>query len=85
MSAETGALLLYEDEIANAVDGITAKRQMIEKYLDEYANPWQAAEQGAIDDIIEPAHTRQILIASLEMVISKREETLPKKHGILPL
>lgn len=85
MSAETGALLLYEDEIANAADGIAAKQQMIAKYLDEYANPWQAAEQGAVDDIIEPAHTRQILIASLEMVISKREEKLPKKHGILPL
>ncbi len=85
MPAEAGALLLYEEEIAKAEDGIAAKKQMIDKYLDEYANPWQAAEQGVLDDVIEPAHTRQVLIASLEMTLSKREEKLPKKHGVLPL
>ncbi|MEA5003856.1 MAG: carboxyl transferase domain-containing protein [Christensenella sp.] len=85
MPVEAGALLLYEEEIAKADDGIAAKKQMIDKYLDEYANPWQAAEQGVVDDVIEPAHTRQVLIASLEMVLSKREEKLPKKHGVLPL
>lgn len=85
MPAEAGAILLYGDEIAKASDGIAAKRQIIDRYIEEYANPWQAAQQGAIDDVIEPAHTRQVLIASLEMAISKREEKLPKKHGVLPL
>ena len=58
---------------------------MKDKYIAEYANPWQAAAQGVIDDVIEPAHTRQILVAALEMTISKRENKLPKKHGVLPL
>ena len=85
MPAEAGALILYEDEIGKAEDGVAAKAQMKEKYIAEYANPWQAAEQGVIDDVIEPAHTRQILVSALEMTISKRENKLPKKHGVLPL
>lgn len=85
MPSEAGALILYEDEIGKAEDGVAAKAQMKEKYIAEYANPWQAAAQGVIDDVIEPAHTRQILISALEMTISKRENKLPKKHGVLPL
>ncbi len=85
MPPEMGALVLYEDEIKSAQDGIEAKKQMKEKYIEEYANPWQAAQQGVVDDVIEPAHTRQILISALEMTISKRESKLPKKHGVLPL
>ncbi|MEG0256906.1 MAG: carboxyl transferase domain-containing protein [Christensenella sp.] len=80
-----GALILYEDEISSAEDSIAAKEKMEEKYALEYANPWQAAAQGVIDDVIEPAHTRQILVSALEMTISKRESKLPKKHGVLPL
>lgn len=85
MPSEAGALVLYEDEIDKAEDGVAAKAQMKDKYIAEYANPWQAAAQGVIDDVIEPAHTRQILVAALEMTISKRENKLPKKHGVLPL
>ncbi|MEA4852698.1 MAG: carboxyl transferase domain-containing protein [Christensenella sp.] len=82
---EAGALIMYEKEIAEADDGIAAKQQMIKRYAEENANPWQAAEQGVVDEVIEPAHTRQVLIASLEMSLSKREEKLPKKHSVLPL
>lgn len=85
MPPEAGAIILYEDEIKAAEDGIAAKEQMKEKYIEEYANPWQAAAQGVVDDVIEPAHTRQILAAALEMTLTKRENRLPKKHGVLPL
>lgn len=82
---ETGAIIMYEDEISKADDGIQAKQAMIQKYADEYANPWQAAEQGVIDDVIEPAQTRQMLAAALEMCITKRDSKLAKKHNVLPL
>lgn len=85
MPSEMGGLLLYEDEIKAASDGVAAKAQAIEKYKEEYANPWQAAEQGVIDDIIEPMATRQMVAAALEMCISKRVETLPKKHRVATL
>lgn len=85
MPPEAGAMLLYEKDIAAAADGIQAKQDAIAKYRKEYANPWQAAEQGVVDDIVEPAATRQMLIASLEMCQTKRVSKLPRKHNIRTL
>jgi len=39
------------------------------------------ARQGYVDDIIDPAETRQRVIAAFEMLYSKEVEVLPKKHG----
>ena len=44
-----------------------------------------AAQAGMIDDVVDPAQTRQYVIAALEMLSSKRESNPPKKHGNLPL
>ena len=40
-----------------------------------------AANRGYVDSIIEPEDTRIYLIGALEMLISKREEHISKKHG----
>ena len=47
--------------------------------------PEAAAKQGVVDDIIEPAETRAKLIGALDMASNKREQKLPKKHGVMPL
>ena len=39
------------------------------------------ARRGYIDDIIVPAETRQRLVAAFEMLFSKEEDLLPRKHG----
>ena len=49
------------------------------------ASPLAAAQQGLVDDIIEPADTRLMLIKAIEMASNKREQKLPKKHSIMPL
>ncbi len=41
-----------------------------------------AAKLGSIDDIINPEETRNKLIASLNMLSSKRETTIPRKHTV---
>ena len=33
-----------------------------------------------VEDIVDPANIRSVLIASLEMLASKRVSRLPKKH-----
>jgi len=38
-----------------------------------------------VDDVIDPADTRAKLIAGLEMLASKHEETPRRKHGNVPL
>ena len=38
-----------------------------------------------VDDIIDPARTRAMLISALEMLSSKRDSNPPKKHDNLPM
>lgn len=44
-----------------------------------------AAKAGIVDDVIDPKETRKYLIAAMELLASKHDTTLPKKHGNLPL
>lgn len=55
------------------------------EYSEKFANPYNAAERGYIDDVIDPASTRFRLIRSLEMLATKKETAPPKKHGNIPL
>ena len=48
---------------------------------EETASPFEAAEAGLVDEVIYPAETRQRIAGALELVIGKRENRLPKKHG----
>ena len=45
----------------------------------------RAAERGFIDDIINPADTRRLLIDDLELLRTKEYKNLNKKHGNIPL
>lgn len=56
-----------------------------EKYIEEFATPYKAAERGFVDIIIEPQQTRPYIITSLNMLESKRETRPAKKHGNIPL
>ena len=44
-----------------------------------------AAKAGVVDDVIEPRETRKYIIAALELLSSKHDVNLPRKHGNLPL
>ena len=53
-------------------------------YADVYG-ALNAAKAGVVDDVIEPKETRKYIIAALELLASKHDVNLPKKHGNLPL
>ena len=55
------------------------------EYEDLFSNPYQAAQKGYIDDVIEPRNTRFRVIRALEQLAQKRAEIPPKKHDNLPL
>ena len=44
-----------------------------------------AAVEGLVDDVIDPADSRKMVIAALEILSSKRDSNPPKKHGNMPL
>ena len=58
---------------------------MIEEYRRTFASPYRAAEQGFIDEIILPEHTRPKLIRALESLKNKKDSMPKKKHDNLPL
>ncbi len=61
------------------------KQKMTQEYSDKFASPYQAASNGSIDEIIEPAEARSKIINALRILKNKRD---PKKHtntGNIPL
>lgn len=77
--------VIYHKELEEAEDPEALLEELIADYTEKFANPYIAAERGYIDDVIEPAETRSVLIRSLEMLDSKRDVNPPKKHGNIPL
>jgi len=57
----------------------------VREFEEKFANPYVAAERGFVDEIIEPASTRQKLVNALAMLENKRDTNPPKKHGNIPL
>ena len=79
-----------EPETAVALSGesITAentREQAVERYKTEEASALAAARAGHIDNIILPQETRAALAAALDLLASKREHKLPKKHSNIPM
>ena len=76
---------LLEGQRRQRVDVVGSQAELVEEYTDRFANPYQAAERGYVDDVIDPAETRVKLIAGLDLLRSKREELPKRKHGNVPL
>jgi acetyl-CoA carboxylase carboxyltransferase component len=55
------------------------------EYREKFANPYQAAKYGYIDDVIEPRNTRFRIIRALHTLATKKDTNPPKKHGNIPL
>jgi len=50
-----------------------------------FASPYQAANRGYIDDVIEPRNTRVRIINAFEKLQTKRLSNPMKKHSNIPL
>jgi len=85
MGPQGAVEIAYRREIEASADPVARKAELVEEYTDRFANPYQAAERGYVDDVIDPAETRVKLIAGLDMLRSKREELPKRKHGNVPL
>ncbi len=55
------------------------------EYNDLFANPYNAAKYGYIDDVIEPRNTRFRVIRALQALQTKKDSLPMKKHCNLPL
>jgi acetyl-CoA carboxylase carboxyltransferase component len=55
------------------------------EYEERFLNPYVAADRGAVDAVIDPADTRRTVAAAFEMLSTKQERHVARKHGNSPL
>jgi len=85
MGAEGAVNILKRKELAAAADKEAERKRLEDEYRETYLNPYAAAKAGYIDEVIEPAETRQKLIEALEALQTKVENNPPRKHGNMPV
>ncbi|MGH3243385.1 MAG: acyl-CoA carboxylase subunit beta [Spirillospora sp.] len=85
MGAEGAANVVFRREIAAAPDPDEARSQRIKEYQQELMHPYYAAERGLVDDVIDPADTRAVLVDALAMLRAKEARLPSRKHGNLPM
>lgn len=83
-----GAVEVLEGKKLASMTQEEAQKFVAEKekeYTDLFANPYEAARYGYIDDIIEPRNTRFRIIRAFRTLATKKLTNPPKKHGNIPL
>jgi propionyl-CoA carboxylase beta chain len=77
--------IIFRKELAAAKDPVAERARLAADYRDRYANPYEAARLGYIDEVIRPEDTRPRLIRALATLKDKRQERPARKHGNVPL
>jgi propionyl-CoA carboxylase beta chain len=85
MGSDGAVNILYRKELETADDPVAMHKELSDTYKNKFATPFIAAEEGYIDEVIDPKETRAKLIRALRMLDNKRETMPPKKHGNIPL
>jgi methylmalonyl-CoA decarboxylase subunit alpha len=88
MGASGATEVLYGRQLKDIADPEEKKKFIAEKeneYREKFANPYNAAKYGFIDDVIEPRNTRFRIIRALQALATKKDTNPPKKHTNIPL
>lgn len=85
----SGAIEVLEGRKISKMENPDEKAQYINEktneYKDKFANPYQAASYGYIDDVIEPRNTRFRVIRAFQALQTKKLTNPLKKHSNIPL
>jgi len=75
MGAAPAVRILFKEERPDAVS----------EYEARFLNPYVAAERGLVDAVIDPADTRRVLCDALDVLVTKRDIVVPRRHSNTPL
>jgi acetyl-CoA carboxylase carboxyltransferase component len=84
MGPEGAVNIIFRKQIEAAEDPDAARAEMIEA-IRKTIDPYVAAGNAMIDDVIDPRETRPTVIKALEMAEGKRVERPWRKHGVSPV
>jgi len=85
MGAKGAAEIIFRKEISGASDPAAKLAEKEAEYAELFANPYNAAGRGYVDEVISPSDTREKLIKAFEMLKNKVRNTPRKKHGNIPM
>ena len=85
MGAKGAAEIIFRKEIKNADDPDKKLKEKEAEYAEMFANPYNAAARGYVDEVILPENTREKLIKAFAMLENKVVNLPKKKHGNIPL
>lgn len=85
MGSKGAVEIIFKKDITDAKNPEAKLQELTDDYQKEFANPFNAASRGYVDDVIEPKTTRPRLIRAFEMLETKQDSNPPKKHGNIPL
>jgi propionyl-CoA carboxylase beta chain len=85
MAPEGAVNVVFRKEIRGAADPGAERQRLAAEYRARFANAFQAAELGYVDEVLRPEDTRPRVIRAFEMLRTKRQENPPRKHGNIPL
>ena len=77
--------IIFAKEVAAAADPKACAAEKEAEYKKAFANPYNAAQYGYIDDVIEPRNTRFRICRGLAQLANKRQNLPAKKHGCMPM
>lgn len=85
MGAKGAAEIIFKKEIKESENPQEKWQEKEAEYAELFANPYNAAARGYVDEVIEPSQTRQKLIRAFAMLENKVDKLPRKKHGNIPL
>jgi len=85
MGAKGATEIIFKKDIVEADDREAKIKEKEDEYNNLFANPYNAASRGYIDEVILPEQTRDRLIRGFKMLENKAETLPKKKHGNIPL
>ena len=77
--------IIFAKEVSASENPAETQAQKETDYRKAFANPYNAARYGYIDDVIEPRNTRFRIIRALQQLQTKKVTNPAKKHDNLPL
>ncbi|SHF58456.1 propionyl-CoA carboxylase beta chain [Salegentibacter echinorum] len=85
MGAKGASEIIFRKEIKEAEDSEAKLAEKEAEYAERFANPFEAAHRGFIDEVIMPRETRRKLLKGFSMLENKEVLRPDRKHGNIPL
>jgi acetyl-CoA carboxylase carboxyltransferase component len=84
MGAEGAVNIIFRKQIEASDNPEKAREELVDNFK-QIIDPYIAAGNAMVDDIIDPRETRPTIIRGLQMAENKRIDRPWKKHGVMPV